>query len=191
MLSVDLSHSPTNQTDTTGASQGPSHLGNTTNWNSKSVEVYDSTGHGADGKELLDKWLASTLSAVVPERHVLDAGCGTGPDSIICAKSLQARSVLGIDINEEMIQKANAKLKELPPEITEKIQFIVGDATTTNWLIPSVRQQSLSYSQIWCLNTFQATSLSASVPALTPSLKQIPCTTSASSLKPLNLRQPF
>ncbi|WP_419834653.1 transposase [Endozoicomonas atrinae] len=48
-----------------------------------------------------------------------------------------------------------------------------------------------SYSQIWCLNTFQATSLSASVPALTPSLKQIPCTTSASSLKPLNLRQPF
>ncbi|WP_419835199.1 EamA family transporter [Endozoicomonas atrinae] len=52
-------------------------------------------------------------------------------------------------------------------------------------------RKRMSYSQIWCLNTFQATSLSASVPALTPSLKQIPCTTSASSLKPLNLRQPF
>ncbi|WP_419833293.1 LysE family translocator [Endozoicomonas atrinae] len=63
--------------------------------------------------------------------------------------------------------------------------------TSSSSLVKESHQLQQSYSQIWCLNTFQATSLSASVPALTPSLKQIPCTTSASSLKPLNLRQPF
>jgi len=73
--------------------------------------------------------LAALASAVlhvqqVPER-VLDIGCGTGEGSLFLAREFPQARVRGVDLSEEMIERAVAKTG-LDPE--GRIAFKVGDA---------------------------------------------------------------
>ena len=55
--------------------------------------------------------------------RVLDAGCGDGRLSFACAR--QGASVLGIDDDEESIEKARA---ETPRELARRLRFEAADA---------------------------------------------------------------
>lgn len=64
-----------------------------------------------------------------PER-VLDIGCGTGEGSLFLAREFPQARVRGIDISEEMIREAIAKVG-LDPE--GRIAFKVGDASNLSY----------------------------------------------------------
>jgi SAM-dependent methyltransferase len=68
---------------------------------------------------------AATHVAEAPER-ALDIGCGTGEATLFLAREFPSARVRGIDISEEMIQIAQAKVG-LDPE--GRIAFKVGDAS--------------------------------------------------------------
>ncbi|MEK6277590.1 MAG: class I SAM-dependent methyltransferase [Actinomycetota bacterium] len=78
--------------------------------------------------------LASLAAAVLhvspaPER-VLDVGCGTGEDALFLAREFPGARVRGIDVSEEMIRTARAKVG-LDPE--GRIHFKVADASSLPW----------------------------------------------------------
>jgi SAM-dependent methyltransferase len=56
---------------------------------------------------------------------ILDLGCGTGSHAILLAK--QGYQIQGVDFSEEMIQRANHRLQQLPDEIINGVQFTLGD----------------------------------------------------------------
>ena len=56
-------------------------------------------------------------------KNVLDIACGTGKGSLIVAKYGNAKSLMGIDIEEDAIRYAKHRHKN------ENLQFVVGDAT--------------------------------------------------------------
>jgi ubiquinone/menaquinone biosynthesis C-methylase UbiE len=62
----------------------------------------------------------------VPER-VLDVGTGTGTGALFLAREFPQARVRGVDLSEEMIRAANAKLESLDPE--GRIAFKVADAS--------------------------------------------------------------
>ena len=68
---------------------------------------------------------AATHVAEAPER-ALDIGCGTGEATLFLAREFPSARVRGIDISEEMVQVAQAKVG-LDPE--GRIAFKVADAS--------------------------------------------------------------
>lgn len=65
----------------------------------------------------------------VPER-VLDIGTGTGEAALLAAREFPAASVRGVDVSEQMIALAQAKVG-LDPE--GRVAFRVGDAAELPW----------------------------------------------------------
>jgi len=65
----------------------------------------------------------------LPER-VLDVGCGTGEGTLFLAREYPGAGVRGIDISEEMVRLARAKVG-LDPE--GRVDFRVGDASHLPW----------------------------------------------------------
>jgi SAM-dependent methyltransferase len=61
-------------------------------------------------------------------RDILDLGCGTGIHALLLAK--QGYQIQGVDISQQMLQKANAHLCHLPPELASKLKFTHGDIRT-------------------------------------------------------------
>ena len=61
-----------------------------------------------------------------PNTKILDIACGTGAQSIAFAK--KGHSVIGIDLSEDMLKRAQEKIK---PEYD--IKFILGDATKLDY----------------------------------------------------------
>lgn len=59
--------------------------------------------------------------------RVLDLGCSQGITSILCARA--GHEVLGIDREEDRIEYARADLSAKPPEVRERVEFRVGDAS--------------------------------------------------------------
>lgn len=82
---------------------------------------------GAGGPDHLAPLAAAALHvARVPER-VLDVGCGTGEGTLFLTREFPQARVRGVDLSEEMIHEAVAKVG-LDPE--GRIAFKVGDAAS-------------------------------------------------------------
>ena len=59
---------------------------------------------------------------------ILDLGCGTGLHATLLAK--QGYQVQGVDISQEMLQKASDRLSHLPPDLVSRLKFTQGDICT-------------------------------------------------------------
>jgi SAM-dependent methyltransferase len=80
---------------------------------------------GAGGPEHLAALAAAVLHVPHPPERVLDIGCGTGAGTLFLAREFPQARVRGVDISEEMIHEAVAKVG-LDPE--GRVAFKVGDA---------------------------------------------------------------
>jgi len=81
---------------------------------------------GAGSPEHLAALAAATLHVSPSPERVLDIGCGTGAATLFLAREFPQARVRGVDISEEMIAEATAKVG-LDPE--GRIAFKVGDAS--------------------------------------------------------------
>ena len=80
---------------------------------------------GAGGVEHLTPLAAAALRVGRAPERVLDVGCGTGEGTLFFAREFPQARVRGVDLSEEMIAAAVAKVG-LDPE--GRIAFKVGDA---------------------------------------------------------------
>jgi SAM-dependent methyltransferase len=80
---------------------------------------------GAGGTEHLTPLAAACLHVSPAPERILDVGCGTGEDALFLAREFPQARVRGLDISEEMIAAAVAKVG-LDPE--GRVAFKVGDA---------------------------------------------------------------
>lgn len=97
-------------------------------WNSRGG-VYDTQpGHGLKSKEEKDEWL-KFLKSVMPDncKRVLDVGGGTGFLTLLLAEL--GYDVKSIDLSEGM--QADAKRKAIESNLTDRIEFAIGDAENT------------------------------------------------------------
>ncbi|MEA5573955.1 class I SAM-dependent methyltransferase [Calothrix sp. UHCC 0171] len=61
-----------------------------------------------------------------PNAHsILELGCGTGNHAVLLAK--EGYQIHGVDFSQEMLQKADSRLSQLPPDLTSRLQFSQGD----------------------------------------------------------------
>jgi ubiquinone/menaquinone biosynthesis C-methylase UbiE len=70
--------------------------------------------------------LELALEDVPPPGRVLDLGTGTGVGAKALAERYPEAEVVGIDLSPGMIEEA---LRQLPPELSRRIRFDVGDAS--------------------------------------------------------------
>jgi SAM-dependent methyltransferase len=84
---------------------------------------------GAASPEHLAPLAAAVTSVGAPER-ILDVGCGTGAGTLFLAREFPAASVRGVDLSQEMIRLARAKVG-LDPE--GRVAFKVADASALPW----------------------------------------------------------
>ncbi len=80
---------------------------------------------GAGGAEHLAPLAAAVLHVDRAPERILDIGCGTGEDALFLAREFPQARVRGVDLSEEMIRAAIAKVG-LDPE--GRITFKQGDA---------------------------------------------------------------
>jgi len=85
---------------------------------------------GAGSAEYLAPLAAAALHVRTTPERVLDIGCGTGEGTLFLAREFPQARVRGIDIAEEMIRLASAKVG-LDPE--GRIAFKVADASGLPW----------------------------------------------------------
>lgn len=85
---------------------------------------------GAGGAEHLTALAAGLLHVKPHPERALDIGTGTGEGALLLAREFPRASVRGVDISEEMIAVARAKVG-LDPE--GRIAFSVGDAAALAW----------------------------------------------------------
>jgi SAM-dependent methyltransferase len=81
---------------------------------------------GAGSAEHLAPLAAAVLHVAKPPERILDIGCGTGAGTLFLAREFPQARVRGVDISEEMIREAQAKVG-LDPE--GRVAFKVGDAS--------------------------------------------------------------
>lgn len=58
-------------------------------------------------------------------QDILELGCGTGNHAVLLAT--KGYQVHGVDLSEEMLQKANSRLLQLHPNLISRLQFTQGD----------------------------------------------------------------
>jgi len=80
---------------------------------------------GAGGPEHLAPLASAVLHVAPSPERILDVGCGTGADTLFLAREFPQARIRGVDISEEMIREAVAKVG-LDPE--GRVAFKVGDA---------------------------------------------------------------
>jgi ubiquinone/menaquinone biosynthesis C-methylase UbiE len=80
---------------------------------------------GAGGAEHLAPLASAVLQVSPSPERILDIGCGTGAGALFLAREFPQARVRGVDISEEMIRQAVAKVG-LDPE--GRVAFKVGDA---------------------------------------------------------------
>ena len=81
---------------------------------------------GADGAAHLAPIAAAVLHISPAPERILDIGCGTGAGALFMSREFPQARVRGIDLSEEMVRRATAKVG-LDPE--GRIAFRVGDAS--------------------------------------------------------------
>ena len=70
------------------------------------------------------------LADIPPPLRVLDLGTGTGVVAISLAERYPDAEVVGIDLSPGMIEEARRKL---PPELSGRVSFEIGDAAALEW----------------------------------------------------------
>ena len=85
---------------------------------------------GAGSAEHLAALAAGALHVRSAPERVLDIGCGTGEGTLFLAREFPQARVRGVDISEEMLHLARAKVG-LDPE--GRIAFKLGDAADLPW----------------------------------------------------------
>lgn len=80
---------------------------------------------GAGGPEHLAPLASAVLHVSPSPERILDIGCGTGADTLFLAREFPQARVRGVDISEQMVREAVAKVG-LDPE--GRVAFKVGDA---------------------------------------------------------------
>jgi ubiquinone/menaquinone biosynthesis C-methylase UbiE len=93
------------------------------------ASVWDQRTGAGSAEQLAPLAAAALRVQPVPER-VLDIGCGTGEGSLFLAREFPQARIRGIDISEEMIHEARAKIG-LDPE--GRVHFKVADAAHLPW----------------------------------------------------------
>jgi SAM-dependent methyltransferase len=88
----------------------------------------DRTGAGSPAH--LAPLAAATLHVPRAPERVLDIGCGTGEGTLFLAREFPQARVRGVDMSEEMVRLATAKVG-LDPE--GRIAFKLGDASRLPW----------------------------------------------------------
>jgi SAM-dependent methyltransferase len=58
-------------------------------------------------------------------QNILELGCGTGNHAVLLAK--EGYKIHGVDLSQEMLQKADSRLSRLPPELASRLKFSHGD----------------------------------------------------------------
>lgn len=89
------------------------------------VNQYDTNQNKT--RDLDSKATITTLTAY-KFSHVLELGCGTGKNTAWLTK--KATEIIGIDFSEEMLKKAEKKIKD------SKVTFTQGDLNE-NWKVPN------------------------------------------------------
>jgi len=82
---------------------------------------------GAGGVEHLEPLAAAVLHVSPAPERILDVGCGTGAGTLFLAREFPQARVRGVDLSEEMVHAAVAKVG-LDPE--GRVAFRVGDASS-------------------------------------------------------------
>jgi ubiquinone/menaquinone biosynthesis C-methylase UbiE len=82
---------------------------------------------GAGSPDHLAPLAAAALHVSGPPERVLDVGTGTGEGALLLAREFPRASVRGVDISEEMVRSAQAKIG-LDPE--GRVAFRVADAAS-------------------------------------------------------------
>ena len=80
---------------------------------------------GAGGPEHLAPLASAVLRVSPSPERILDVGCGTGAGTLFLAREFPQARIRGVDISEEMVREAVAKIG-LDPE--GRVAFKVGDA---------------------------------------------------------------
>lgn len=72
-------------------------------------------------------FVLAQLRTILPtgEMTILDLGCGTGLHAVELARA--GCDVVGVDRSPEMIEAAEARRRSLPPELSSRLRFEVGD----------------------------------------------------------------
>ncbi|SEQ84082.1 Methyltransferase domain-containing protein [Nitrosomonas sp. Nm51] len=86
--------------------------------------------YGAYGdwrNDSLSKSWAAFSDTNVTDKDVLDFGCGDGHLSFFLAKEKRPRRIVGVDINEMAIERANETLAQTPYANDMSIEFLVGN----------------------------------------------------------------
>lgn len=66
------------------------------------------------------------IQAHAPDaQNILDLGCGTGSHAILLAK--EGYYTHGVDFSQEMLQKADSHLSQLPQDLVSRLKFSHGD----------------------------------------------------------------
>jgi SAM-dependent methyltransferase len=95
-------------------------------WSSQAAQ------HGLDPAGSWSDWRAIELEIEAisahlgPGLHILDAGCGSGYSSARYA-ALDVSRVVGVDYVPQMIEHAVERLAHLPSNVSERLEFHVGD----------------------------------------------------------------
>lgn len=87
--------------------------------------LYRDKDYGAEAE-----YVAALIRDHSPQaRRVLELGCGTGSHAEQLAR--MGFSVHGVDLSENMVERARARKGRLSPELADRLSFAVGDARTT------------------------------------------------------------
>ena len=88
--------------------------------------LYQEKDYKAEAKYVADLIRTHTLNG----HHLLEMGCGTG----VHAENLSRMGydILGVDRSESMLKRAEARKKQLPDELSLKMNFVSGDIRSFN-----------------------------------------------------------
>ena len=102
--------------------QSGGHYSNGTRYGDAKVKVFANNRYGTIGSAFLDDAITCELKKLVPDKRVLDIGCGAGYWSYTAAQ-FGAKTVAGFDIQEEMVDLAKQTTLQF-----DNVHIQVGDA---------------------------------------------------------------
>ncbi|MBW4593913.1 MAG: class I SAM-dependent methyltransferase [Brasilonema angustatum HA4187-MV1] len=72
------------------------------------------------------KFIQQLIQTHAPNaQNILELGCGTGNHAVLLAK--EGYQIHGVDLSQEMLQKADSRLSQLDPELASQLKFTHGD----------------------------------------------------------------
>jgi SAM-dependent methyltransferase len=66
-------------------------------------------------------------------KSVLDVGCGTGGVDVVLAGELNASRVIAIDVQADLLSRAQARVKSAQPHLAGKVEFHLVSPGPLNW----------------------------------------------------------